>query len=117
MGRIAALVVGTAIALSGCDSVTCENEISARLPSPAGRLEAVVFERGCGATTDFNTQLSIVPVGGMPEAAGNALILDDSVPLTLAWQNERELRVTGLGSSRPLKQEGSVQGVSVSYHR
>jgi hypothetical protein len=38
----------------------CDNREISRVPSPDGKVDAVIFERDCGATTDFSTQISIV---------------------------------------------------------
>ncbi|WP_345294512.1 hypothetical protein [Luteimonas vadosa] len=92
------------------------NEISQTATSPSGTLKAIVFHRNCGATTGFNTQVSIISVSGsLPDSAGNALIIDGSAPLQLQWRSESALHLAGLGSADIFKQEDSVAGVSVSY--
>ena len=102
------------IAIAGCNS--CENEISQTVISPSGNLKAVVFNRNCGATTGFNTQVSIISATGtLPDAGGNTLILDGSVPLQVQWRSESTLHLAGLGSAEVFKQDHSVAGVSVSY--
>jgi hypothetical protein len=116
MGKFIALVVALAALLPGCGLTGgCENEVAARLPSPSGRLEAVVFNRGCGASVGFNTQLSIVSAGQVPEGGGNALILDGTVPLGITWISESSLEVVGTGGARAFKKEPSAADVSVSY--
>jgi hypothetical protein len=51
----------------------------ARVPSPDAKYEAVVFQRDCGATTDFSTQISVLPKGvSLPGAAGNVFIADSN---------------------------------------
>jgi hypothetical protein len=57
----AALVVGLAAVLGACDP--CGNKIFQTVPAPGGAMQAVVFERDCGATTGFGTDISIVPAG------------------------------------------------------
>lgn len=55
----------------------CANELVQRVPSPDKKLEAVVFQRNCGATTDFTTQVSVLPAGQpVPGGAGNVWIAD-----------------------------------------
>jgi len=55
----------------------CTNEEIARFPSPDGMLEAVLFERNCGASTDFSTQVTIVRAGfSMTNQAGDAFVAD-----------------------------------------
>ncbi len=95
----------------------CGNEIVQSSPSPSGNLTAVVFNRNCGATTGFNTQVSILPSAELPTtAAGNVLILDDQIDLRLAWSSETTLSIHGVGSSQVFKQESHASGISVSYH-
>jgi hypothetical protein len=109
------------LGLSGCDSVgitgDCENEVAQTVASPTGRLEVVVFNRGCGATTGFNTQVSIVQAGHLPDGPGNVLLMDGTVPLKVTWQSDTDLRLSGIGSARLFKQEPVVVGVSVAYVR
>lgn len=48
--------------LSGCDNVLfgdCTDAMKAEARSPDGRYVATVFERDCGATTDFSTHVGI----------------------------------------------------------
>src|SRR5579871_3272982 len=57
----------------------CGNDVIARYPSPDGRLELIVFERDCGATTRFSTQASILDRGGkLANEAGNLFQADDN---------------------------------------
>jgi len=63
--RLVALIVALlAVSLAGCGSMDlCENEIVGRVASPNGAHDAIVFERDCGATTTWSTQVSIVTGG------------------------------------------------------
>src|SRR5689334_19293005 len=102
------------MALSGCDP--CDNEISWTVVSPSGKLKAVVFNRNCGATTGFNTQVSIIPAAEpLPGDGGNTLILDGTVPLRLEWRSDSALRLQGLGTATMFHQSHSVAGVAVEY--
>ena len=102
------------LAIAGCD-IGCDNQIVSSVASPSGTLHAVAFSRDCGATTGFNTQVSIVHGNAAPSSGGNILILDGTVPLELRWASESELRITGLGSARVFKAESSIGGVSAEY--
>lgn len=102
--------------LAGCLEMECETDVRLRVASPDGRREAVVFGRECGATTGFNTQVAIVPVGEVPDGAGNVLVLDDIVQLHVRWTSDRALSVSGVGG-RVYGQGNRVDGVSVSYAR
>ena len=78
-------LLALALVLSGCD--LCGNEVARTVLSPSGKMKAVVFNRNCGATTGFNTQVSILPVSSaLPDDGGNTLILDGTVPLKVEWR-------------------------------
>lgn len=106
--------LGIALLSGGCD-LGCENEVRDILLAPTGALAVVVFERSCGATVGFNTQVSIVRSGNKPNGPGNALILDGKVPLTIRWISEREIVVEGASGPKSFKRESSVVGVSIVY--
>lgn len=77
---------------------------------------AELFSRNCGATTGFNTQLSIVKIRDLPsDEAGNVLIADGQLPITLRWLSETRLSVAGAGGSGTFKQESEANGVTVVY--
>jgi hypothetical protein len=45
----------------GCsDFSICENTLEKEIVSPNGQFKAVIFDRGCGATTGFVTGISIL---------------------------------------------------------
>ena len=99
--------------LSGC--IECGNEELARVPSPSGARDAVLFSRNCGATTGFNTQLQIVPSGREPAGASPLFALDGIVPVTLRWQNETSLTVLGVDRARVFRDGTAMDGVEVRY--
>jgi hypothetical protein len=80
-------------------------------------MRAVVFNRGCGATTGFNTQVSIFVAGrDLPDAAGNTLIVDDKVQLRVQWTSDTSLTISGPLSTQIFKKESKVEDVQVSYN-
>lgn len=106
---------GVLVALNGCDA-GCGNEVASTFESPRGGRIAVVFNRNCGATTGFNTQLSVLPKGeASPSEAGNALIADGALALRVRWVSESELVVTGHQGAKIFKQEKLANGVLISY--
>lgn len=76
-----------AIPLVGCGSIDpCGNTVVSRVGSPRGAHEAIVFERDCGATTRWSTQVAIVRDGATflerptflrSTESGSALVIDD----------------------------------------
>ena len=116
--RIAVTAVGMLVlaALPGCDLISCSNEIASSLVSPDGDHTAIVFNRNCGATTGFNTQLSVVAShAALPDDGGNVLIADDTIELKVSWISASELSIRGLNGAKIFKQEKQVGGVAVSY--
>jgi hypothetical protein len=87
----------------------CGNDEVSRVRSPDGMHVAVVFERNCGATTGFSTQVSIVSSGdSLPPESGNIFIADTDhgAAPAAAW-----------GGPDVQIQWGSNTQVTVSYHR
>jgi hypothetical protein len=79
-------------------------------------MKAVIFERSCGATTGFNTQVSIVDADDeIPNDGGNAIIVDDVVPLNINWISDSELSIAGRHKTKVFKQETTVNGVRIRY--
>lgn len=110
-----ALIFLSSAALTGCGA-TCGNEISQTINAPSDHVRAVVFNRDCGATTGFNTQVSIVSVAdALSNDEGNTLILVGTVSLQIRWQSDSVLQLDGLGSAKVFKQEKLVGGVAVIY--
>ena len=51
----------SALLIPACGSFDpCGDQIIAEAPSPGGEYRAIVFERDCGATTEFSTQVSVL---------------------------------------------------------
>lgn len=104
-------------AVSGCGE-QCKNEPVTIVPSPSGSARAVVFHRKCGATTEVNTQLAVLPRSAeQPNIPGNALILGGDVPLKVRWDSETALTVSGLGSARVFKQNQTAADVAITYEK
>ncbi len=73
-----AAVLGIAYwGLASFGSGWCANKQIAASDSPDRRAKVVVFERDCGATTDFSTQVIILPPGEeLEDRRGNVLVMD-----------------------------------------
>ena len=100
----------------------CSNEVSRVITSPDQQLNAVLFNRGCGATTDFNSQVSIVKADSpLPTKAGNVLIIGghpNDNQLLIEWADNQKLLIGNLPDSRAyLKAEQlSANGIEVVIH-
>ena len=100
---------------SGCGEI-CRNEPVAVIPSPSGKSKAVVFHRHCGATTEPNTQVAVIPsYAKLSNIPGNALILGGDVSLDVRWVSASSLSISGLDTAQVFKQEASVGVVSIAY--
>lgn len=64
-----------ATAFSGC-SDTCQNRTVSRAEAPSGGLKAVLFQRDCGATTGFSSQVSVTDADDVPTGGGNVFVAD-----------------------------------------
>lgn len=92
------------ISISGCESM-CANEVLHEIPSPDKQLKAVVFQRDCGATTGFSTQVSIMKIDKkLPNTGGDVFSADTGhgkVPsgpgggpkIEVVWKGPRQLLV------------------------
>jgi hypothetical protein len=113
--RVTVAVSLMAALLASCGQ-GCENEVSQSVASPSGQLKAVVFHRGCGATTGFNTQMSVIRSGdSLANDGGNVLIIEGKVPIQIQWPSEERISVSRLGSAKVFKQERSAAGIAVAY--
>jgi len=128
--RSAVLVLAGVVHLAGCGTGDpCGNEALARVEAPGGARVALVFERGCGATTGFSTQVSVLPARSTfrvapaflrPTESGNVLIIDDAhgrVRVGARWVDETHLELTYAPSVVTSLASATVDGVSVRHIR
>ena len=124
VANLATLTLSVVVA-SGCSDAS-QNDAIDRVISPDRKYEAVLFQRDCGATTAFSTQVSIIPADGAIEDAGNAFVADDDHGKAAAgswggpraevrWRSSNELLVRYAEGSRIFEQEASVSGVEVEF--
>lgn len=124
MWKFPAIVMATAL-VGGCAS-GCETDVLATLEAPNGRLHAVLFQRSCGATTGYSTQVSIMRAGALPQAPGNAFVADTNNgaaraalgggPWTdVAWVDNDHLIIRYDAQARVFARRAEVSGVGVSY--
>ena len=116
---IATLFVVAALGVAGLGwavSSGCANAEQQRVVSPDGHREAVVFERDCGATTDYSTQVSILKAGAaLPNDAGNAYIYGHRTRLTVAWLSPSVVTIGYVSGTRGLHESARAGGVTVLY--
>jgi hypothetical protein len=100
--------------------------VVARVEAPGGAHRAVLFQRDCGATTGFSTQLSVLRAGEEPTESGNAFIADDGDGSVRAgpwggpwaearWLSPRLLLIRYPAGARLFARANEVAGVRISY--
>lgn len=102
----------------------CDSTIRARIGSPSGRREVVVFQRSCGAAARDTMNLSIVSKGsGIGISTGNLMMLGNLEPvefmrgLRVSWADDRTLTfcVDGATLTRRPPSSSEIEGVWVTY--
>lgn len=105
----------------------CGNEIVSEVESPSGKQKPVIFQRDCGATTGFSTQISVLRKWqSLPDDGGNVFIADDdhgAVPLgakgtmnvRIRWESETALVISYPEKARIFRKETTHRGVSIRY--
>ena len=110
---------------AGC-SDTCQNTVASRSLSPDGALAAVLFQRDCGATTGFSTQISILGPDDKPTGSGNAFVADDNDGAARVgswdgswaetkWLAPDHLLIRYAAQSRIFMHSDGVSGVKITY--
>lgn len=96
----------------------CANTFYQELASPNRSHRAVVFERNCGATTGFSTQLSVLSASEvLQNVPGNTNIVDgqpDFANLKLRWLTDDHLLV-GNAVTTAHTVRTQVNSVTVTY--
>jgi hypothetical protein len=115
--------------LAGCGfAPECGDEIVSRADSPGGRHTAVVFVRNCGATTDFNTNVAVLPAGTEGRGAREDIVFvadadNGRAPegpgggpeVRARWRSADTLEIDYHPAARTYRQETSHRGVWVWY--
>jgi hypothetical protein len=120
-----AVLICSSLSLAGCagTSDSCANKPQQSATSPDGAHQAVLFQRDCGATTGFTTQVSVVRAGEAAQGKGNVLITDHAEKAAawggpwaeVKWVEPRHLLVKFDRTARVFEKESSVKGVRVSF--
>jgi hypothetical protein len=78
----------------------CGNTVISEVPSPSQKWRAVIFDRDCGATTRWSTQVSLLRTGRvLPNEAGNIHITNDSAGpgeppvVKVEWESDDVLKI------------------------
>ncbi len=97
----------------------CSNEVFRQVDSPDKKHKAVVFQRDCGATTGFSTQITVHKLNEYLEnEAGNVLIAKghpNESGFELAWLNSTTLQIKNTKNAKQYKNEVKIGSVAVQY--
>ncbi len=121
----------TVIAVVGVSNFSlsgeCRNEIISESNAPGNAMKYVVFQRDCGATTGFSTQVSLIKVGEtLKNEGGNIFIADtnhDEAPsgagggpeVRIKWVSDTQLQIRHHQLVRIFRSERAIDGVLIDY--
>lgn len=119
------VIVAALMMCSGCSDI-CQNTVASRRFAPDGKHVAVLFQRDCGATTGFSTQVSIFDSDDKPSGEGNTFVADDDHGaarvgdwegswVEMKWLSPERLLIRYAAKSRIFKQNENVSGVNITY--
>lgn len=127
VGTLAVLAV---VFFVGCNMLLdsmCSNQVISQAKSPDGSFVAVAFQRDCGATTGFSTQVSLyrtwLPRGN---SSGNVFVSDTNrgeapsgigggPEVNLKWQSANELIISHHAKARTFLTEPQWGSVKINY--
>ena len=102
--------------LVGCFKIESVNNAKQEIPSPDGTKKIVLFCRDAGATTGFNTQMSVLGVKEkLPDDGGGNVFIIDNGEAKVAWKEDGGILVFLDRQCRVFKKEVSVGGVIIEY--
>jgi len=137
--RLLRVILVTAVAVAACsiggfiavfalgDSSMCANEALVEAASPSTKLKAIVFQRDCGATTGFSTQVAVVPANeSLPNEPGNVFVADTNhgaapsgrgggPEVVVHWLSDGTLHIDHHPSARVFLAERRVDHVQIEY--
>lgn len=94
----------------------CEETDYRTIPSPGGSREAVVHERDCGATTPFNTQVSVVKRLPVAETSRDPLfVVHGQYDLPVRWIDDTTLAIGLPAGEQVYRKDATFDGGRVVY--
>ena len=116
-----------AIVVSGC-SDACHNSTVSTAAAPSGDWKGVLFQRDCGATTGFSSQVSVTKADEAVTGVGNAFLADTDHGaaraaswggpwVELRWLSPGNLLIRYDAKARVFTQNERVSGVRISYEK
>jgi hypothetical protein len=128
LGVAACLVGALGVSLYVLPDAMCANEPLGEVLSPDGARKAVVFQRDCGATTGFSTQVSVIASSSstLDNSSGNVFVADtdhgsaSAGPgggpwVSVHWLAPDQLLVRHQANARVFKAELQFRAVHIRY--
>lgn len=103
-----------ALVLSSCLD-PCGTTLLSEVLSPDGRNKAAVFLFGCGATTSDTLCVAIIPAKAPMPRSGNIFEAEYREPVSVRWENDSHLVVTGQTDSDVQHKTVVFHGITISY--
>lgn len=108
---------------SGCAFLlrsSCGNTVKSEVRSPDGKYIATLFERDCGATTDFSTIVSIRESSTefKPDDLG-VFVVKGQPKIDLAWDGEAGLRLhcKACRAEEIFRQQRAWKDINISFQQ
>jgi len=94
----------------------CANTLITSSLSPDGKWSVVFFERNCGATTGFSSQVSLIQADEELENDAGNIYIAEGYPenYKIQWTSNTSVTVSGAKGHASLK-EGMLNGVQFTY--
>jgi hypothetical protein len=111
---------------TGCADL-CNNSIISQVPSPDNKYKIIIFTRDCGATTDFSTQVSLLPYKELlKNITGNIFVADSNhgkaetwkhggPKVSASWNTNNEIVLTISINARISKAIKTIRDIKISY--
>ena len=106
---------------------TCQNEVLSELANPNGQVKAVIFQRNCGATTGFSTQVSILEFKDkLYNDSGNVFVADTNhgeapsdenggPKVEAEWIGNNNLKLSYHSKARTFTKVASFNDIQITY--
>jgi hypothetical protein len=110
---------GAMTTLQSCSGIDgCADDVKSRSTSPDGARVAIVFERGCGATTEESTQISIVDAAATKVTGkGNVAIIRGASHSSVEWTDATHLivQLAADSAAQVVSKQQIVNGVTITF--
>lgn len=98
----------------GCDSSGCGTEVIGRELSPGHKLESLIFERNCGATTGFVRGVAVLDKER--GVSVDIFLIEGRSEIAAEWLSDQKLTVNYSGVGKPpFTQLKSWQDLVIEY--